>query len=95
MNIIFAFIGIYCGESDSKYSYIWICTTIVASCILIYLTIRMILKYLREKHIREEQQEMKIIENKTTKDDFACIKNNLCEIRQKLDEIKSLVESRF
>lgn len=94
MNIINTFIGDFCGESNSNHTYIWICVTIIVLCILIYLTIRMILKYLKEKHIREEQQEMKIMENQKTMDDFACIKNNLCEIHKKLDEIKSEMESR-
>lgn len=94
MNIINTFIGDFCGEGNCNHTYIWICVTIVISCILIYMTIRMILKYLKEKHIREEQQEIKIMENQKAMDDFTCIKNKLCEIHKKLDEIKSEIESR-
>ena len=93
MSIIQTFIGDFCG-SNSNHIYIWICVAIVVVCILTFLTIRMILNYLKEKQIREEQLEMKIMESQKTMDDFACIKNLLCEIHKKLDEIQSEVESR-
>lgn len=94
MNIINTFIGDFCGEGNSNPTYIWICVTIAISFILICLTIWMILNYLKEKQIREEEQEIKIMEKQKTMDDFASIKNNLCEIHKKLDEIRSEMDSR-
>lgn len=92
MNITQAFIENFCGGSNSNHTFYWICGTIFVSCIMIFLIIRMILKYLKDKQIREEQQEMKILENKISKDDFACINNKLCEIHKTLIEIKSEIE---
>jgi len=94
MSIIQTFIGDICGENNANnHIYCWICVAIVISGILICLAIRMVLQYFKEKQMREEELELKVLANIEKKEKHIYIENKLSEICKILNEIRSKVET--
>lgn len=89
MNITQTFIGNLCGESSSNHVCCCVSVAIVVLGLLICLTTRMIINYLKGKQKREDDIEKCVLACKEKTDKCACIEENMREICKVLKEIKS------